>query len=276
MSDDTLRVDIDQILQARLPRHYRYIPRWVVGWLKRTVHEDAINEIMASGAGLKDVEFARHVLNCLHVDTTATGMEHLEEGKRYIFASNHPLGGLDGLALITLMGQRYGNNLRFMVNDLLMAVKPMTGIFLPVNKFGRQSRQAAELIGEQYNGDNQMLTFPAGLCSRMQPDGTVADLAWNKHVIARAIHDHRDVVPVHVNSTNSRFFYRLARWRKRLGIKFNIEMLYLPDEMYRKRGETIPITVGTPIPWQSLDAAHPLDEAARLRGIVYELKKDTL
>lgn len=276
MENEALKVDIDEILRARLPRHYRYIPRWVVGWLKRTIHEDVINDVMASGHGLEGVDFARHVLDYLHVDVDIDGMQLLEPGKRYIFVANHPLGGLDGLALISHVGQLYNGNIRFMVNDLLMAIKPLQSIFLPINKHGKQSREAAELINEQYSSDNQMLTFPAGLCSRMQDDGSVADLRWNKHAVVHAVNDQRDVVPVYVNAVNSRFFYRLARWRKRLGIKFNIEMLYLPDEMYRKRNSTLRIRMGQPIAWRSLDAAHPLDQATQLRDIVYRLKDQTI
>lgn len=276
MSEQALHIDVDQILRARMPRHYRYIPGWAIRWLKRTIHEDMINEVLASGRGLEGVDFAQHVLKCLNVDVEIEGMHQLQPGKRYVFVANHPLGGLDGLALISHVGKHYDGNIRFMVNDLLMAIKPLQCIFLPINKHGRQSRQAAELISQQYSGDNQMLTFPAGLCSRLQDDGSVADLRWNKHVVVRAVHDQRDVVPIYVDAINSRFFYRLAKWRKRLGIKFNIEMLYLPDEMYKKRNSTFKIYLGKPIDWQTLDASRPLDQAARLRDIVYQLKNQTL
>lgn len=276
MSDDILKIDIDALLQSRLPRHYRFIPRWAIKWLKRTIHEDVINNVLATSHGLEGVDFAEHVLNYLNVNVDIEGMEHLQPGKRYIFVANHPLGGLDGIALISHVGRHYNSNIRFMVNDLLMAIKPLKSLFLPINKHGRQSRDAAKLISQQYSSDNQMLTFPAGLCSRLQDDGTVADLKWNKHAVVHAIHDQRDVVPVYVDAVNSRFFYLLAKWRKRLGIKFNIEMLYLPDEMFKKRNSTFKIYIGEPIAWQSLDAARPLDEAARLRNIVYKLIKHPL
>ncbi len=273
MSDEVLKIDVDQVLRARVPGHYRFIPRWVVRWLERTVHQDELNLLLERGRGLEGVAFAQHALRELDITVDMTGLDHLADGKRYILAANHPLGGVDGLALIARVGEHYDGNIRFMVNDLLMAVKPLQCIFLPVNKHGRQSRQATELIDEQYSGDNQMLTFPAGLCSRLQADGTVADLEWHKRVVVNAVRDQRDVVPVYVDAHNSRFFYRLARWRARLGIKFNIEMLYLPDEMFKKRHSTLRITVGKPIAWQDLDAAHPREEAARLRNVVYKMKE---
>ena len=276
MSDEVLKIDVDAVLRNRAARYYRLIPGWVVRWLERTVHQDELNDMLRRSHGVTGVEFAQFVLDDLDIKVHATGMEHLHAGQRYVFVANHPLGGLDGLALISLVGKRYDGRIRFLVNDLLMMVKPLGDVFLPVNKFGRQSREAAKLIDDEYRGDKQMLTFPAGLCSRLMPDGTVADLKWNKHVVMRAASDKRDVVPVHVDAHNSRFFYRLAQWRKRLGIKFNIEMLYLPDEMFKQRGATLHITVGKPIACDTLDTAHPLDQAARLRDIVYNLKNTAL
>lgn len=276
MSNQALKIDIDQTLRCRLPRHYRYIPGFVTRWLKRKVHQDELNDILERSCGLKGVDFASFVLNDLGITVNVQGMENLKPNRRYIFASNHPLGGLDGLALIAIMGKHYNGQIRFLVNDILMVLKPFEDIFLPINKFGRQSRLAASLIDDEYRSNKQMLTFPAGLCSRLLDDGTIADLKWQKHVVSRAVQDHRDVVPIYVKATNSRFFYRLARLRALLHIKFNIEMLYLPDEMFKKRNTTLHITVGKPQEWQSLDAKHAVDEAARLRDIVYHLNSSCL
>ena len=271
MKSDVIKIDIDAVLRSRTGRYYRFIPCFVKKWLKRTVHQDELNDLLERGRGLEGVEFAQFVLDDLGITVNVKGMEHLEDGKRYIIASNHPLGGLDGLALISLMGKHYDGQIRFLVNDLLMAVKPLGNVFMPVNKFGRQSRSAAALIDEEYRSGKQMLTCPAGLCSRLQPDGTVADLKWQKHLVVRAVADKRDIVPVHVDAQNSRFFYRLAKWRARLGIKFNIEMLYLPDELFKKRGATINITVGAPVAHEKLDASHAIEQAALLRDIVYKM-----
>ena len=189
-----------------------------------------------------------------------------------MFVSNHPLGGLDGLALISLLGNRYNRQIKFLVNDLLMAVEPLRGVFLPVNKYGSQSRDAAAQIDEALQSDNQFITFPAGLCSRMQPDGSIADLPWQKAAVSHAVNYNRDIVPVYFDACNSRFFYRFAKWRKKLGIKFNIELIFLPKEMIKKSGCTLHAVIGKPIPWTSLDSSHPKQEAARLRDIVYNIK----
>lgn len=270
MSSEAMRIDVDKVLRERLPKHYRYIPRFAVRWLERTICQDQLNAILLKMAGKNSVDAATAALNEMDITVRATGLEQLPEG-RYMFVSNHPLGGLDGLALISLLGNRYDKNIKFLVNDLLMAVEPLRGVFLPVNKYGSQSRAAATQIEEALNSDAQFITFPAGLCSRMQPDGTIADLPWQKAAVAHAVNYQRDIVPIYFDAHNSRFFYRFAKWRKKLGIKFNIELIFLPKEMIKQRGATLRVFIGEPIPWDSLDSRAPKREAARLRDLVINM-----
>ena len=270
MNDKPMKIDVDQVLKARLPRHYRYIPRFAVKWLERTICQDRLNAILQKMAGKNSVDAASAALDEMDISIVATGLEQLPEG-RFMFVSNHPLGGLDGLALISLLGNRYDKRIKFLVNDLLMAVEPLRGVFLPVNKYGNQSRVNAAQIEEALQSDNQFITFPAGLCSRMQPDGTIADLTWQKAAVVHAVNYKRDIVPVYFDACNSRFFYRFAKWRKQLGIKFTIELIFLPKEMIKQCGSTLRVIIGQPIPWNSLDARKPKNEAARLRDIVYSM-----
>ena len=130
-----MRIDVDKVLRERLPKQYRYIPRFVVRWLERTICQDRLNAILVKMAGKNSVDAATAALNEMDITVEATGLEQLPEG-RFMFVSNHPLGGLDGLALISLLGNRYDKNIKFLVNDLLMAVEPLRGVFLPVNKYG--------------------------------------------------------------------------------------------------------------------------------------------
>ena len=270
MNGKQVKIDVDNVLRTRLPKHYRYIPRFVVRWLERTICQDRLNTILEKMADKNSVDAATAALDEMGITVTASGLDNLPEG-RYMFVSNHPLGGLDGLALISLLGNRYEHNIKFLVNDLLMAVTPLRGVFLPVNKFGHQSREAAAEISEALQGENQFITFPAGLCSRMQPDGTIADLPWQKAAVVHAVNYQRDIVPIYFDACNSRFFYRFAKWRKRLGIKFNIELIFLPKEMLKQSGSNLHFVVGQPIAWSSLDSRAPKREAARLRDIVYSM-----
>ena len=266
-----MRIDVDKVLRDRLPKHYKRIPRFVVRWLERVICQDRLNDILQRMAGKDSVDAATAALDEMNITIEASGLDNLPDG-RYLFVSNHPLGGLDGLALISLLGNRYERCIKFLVNDLLMAVEPLRGVFLPVNKYGKQSRESAVQIDEALLSDDQIITFPAGLCSRMQPDGTIADLPWQKAAVVHAANYHRDIVPVYFDARNSRFFYRFAKWRKKLGIKFNIELIFLPKEMLKQSGSTLHAIIGEPISWTTLDISKPKQEAARLRDIVYQLQ----
>jgi len=269
-----MKIDVDQVLRSRLPRHYRYMPRFVVRWLERIICQDKLNAILQHMAGKNGVDAATAALHEMGITVNATGLEQLPQG-RFLFVSNHPLGGLDGLALISLLGNRYDRHIKFLVNDLLMAVEPLRDVFLPVNKYGSQSRDAASRIEQALKSDDQFITFPAGLCSRMQSDGSIADLVWHKAAVVHAAAHHRDIVPVYFDARNSSFFYRFAKWRKHLGIKFNIELVLLPREMVKQSNSTLRVVIGQPLAWDSLDAARPRQEAARLRDIVYSMAKES-
>lgn len=272
MNDEQVVIDVDELVRQRMPRYYRYIPKLAISWLERIIHQRELNAILQRMCGHDGVAAADEALSYLDITTEVVGDEAVPDQGRFIFVSNHPLGGLDGLALISYLGKRYNGKIRFLVNDLLMAVKPLQSVFLPVNKYGRQSRGRAEEIEAQYQGDNQMATFPAGLCSRMDSCGKVHDLQWQKFVVTHAIRTRRHIVPMYFDGANSRFFYRMARWRKRLGIKFNIEMILLPGEMLKSRGHNYRVYVGEPIPWTSLNAQRPFEEAQRVASICYALK----
>jgi putative hemolysin len=200
------------------------------------------------------------------------GEENLPGEGRYIFASNHPLGGLDGICLAAILGERYDSKIRYLVNDLLMFIPNLQSIFVPINKHGTQNRDAALKLDEVFRSDNQILTFPAGLCSR-KTKGRICDSEWKKSFIQKAVAYRRDVIPVYFEGCNSAFFYRLANLRKRLCIKTNIEMLYLPDEMFGNKNGTFRIYFGTPVPWQTFDGTLKHHEwAERIKEKVYSLK----
>lgn len=276
MNEETLHINVDGVLREKLAKYYPFIPRALVRWIERTICQDELNELLDNNAGKKDADFADAVLHDLQVKTDIIGKENLpDKGTgRYIFASNHPLGGLDGIALLSLLCHAYDGTVKCVVNDMLMQVKPLSGLFLPANKHGRQSENAVKAINDAYASDNQMLHFPAGLCSRKLEGGIIADLDWKKSFITKSIEYHRDVIPVYFGGHNSNFFYNFAKLRKHLGIKLNIEMVYLPGEVFKSRGKTFSVVIGEPIPWTTFtdDSIRPAEHAARVRERVYQLK----
>lgn len=249
MADKPLVIDLHKILRKRLPEKIgRFVPDFVITLLSKVIRQEELNEILRVTFPKRGSAFSKRVMEHLNISLTVKGLENLEPGKRYMFASNHPLGGLDGIALIGLLGEKYGDdNIRFLVNDMLMNVEPLREVFLPVNKFGKQGREASKAINEAMSSDKQIFQFPAGLCSRLQPDGKISDLEWQKSFVSKAIESSRDIVPVFFKGQNSKKFYRTAKWRKRLGLKFNIEQILLPSEVCKASGNHFEIIFGKPI-----------------------------
>ncbi len=273
-----LEINLHEILRNRLPRTAsRLIPGFMISGLERLIRQEDLNEMLRMAYPSRGSAFARRILSYLDITLEVHGLDAIPP-ERVIFASNHPLGGLDGIALIAVLGERYGDNgIRFLVNDMLMNVEPLRDVFLPVNKYGSQGREAARAINAALASDMQVLQFPAGLVSRLQPDGSIADLEWQKSFVAKAIEYQRAIVPVLFEASNSSTFYQTARWRKRLGLKVNIEQALLPGELCKARGATFRITFGAPVPYQEL-ASSPLSPkalAASLRDTVYALREET-
>lgn len=272
-SKTELLIDIEKVFSSKNPRLLKIIPSFVIRYLKRITHQEEINAFISQNSHKMGLEFSKAILDEFGVRYNTAGMENIPDSGRFLFASNHPLGGMDGIALITAVGEKF-TNLKFPVNDILMNIKGLDNIFIPINKHGGHSKDAARQMEEAYQSDAQMLMFPAGLVSRKR-NSKIADLEWKKNFIKKAIQHKRDIIPVHITGRNSNFFYNLANWRKRLGIKANIEMLYLADEMYMQKGENLTIRFGQPISWEKLTSdVNAYEWAQKIKATVYDLAKN--
>lgn len=250
-NDQNQRIDVENILQSKNPALAKIIPGFVINYLKRIVHQDELNVFLTKCGHMKDADLIAAGLRHFEIKYKVNGIENIPVSGRYIFVSNHPLGGLDGLVFIYELSKHY-DDIKFPVNDILTNIKNLSGIFLPVNKHGAQARDVARKIEEAYSSDCQILYFPAGLCSRKK-HGIIRDLQWQKSFITKAIQHKRDVVPAFFSGRNSEFFYNLANLRKTMGLKANIEMLYLADEMFRQKDKEIHLVFGKPISWEAFD-----------------------
>ncbi len=270
------RIDLDEIIRSRVGgKKARFIPRFLTASLERLIRQDDLNAALEATYPSEGTAFAKAIFNHFDIGIDVEGEENIPAGGRFIFASNHPLGGLDGIGLIKVLGGRYGDEgLRVMVNDMLMNVSPLKRVFLPINKFGKQGREAVRAFGEAMASDMQIVMFPAGLVSRLGDDGNIADLEWQKSVVAKAIESRRDIIPVRFIGENRPRFYKLARLRKKLGLKFNIEQTLLPAELVEARGKRFRVIFGKPISWKSLRdfPGSQREAAAQLRAAVYNLR----
>ena len=271
VNNENQKIDVNSVLHSKNPGLAKVIPGIVINYLKRIIHQDELNDFLGKWGHLKDSELITAGLKHFQIKFRVTGSENIPEEGRFIFVSNHPLGGLDGLVFIHELSKHF-QNIKFPVNDILTNIKNLSGIFLPVNKHGGQAKMAAVKIEEAYSSDSQILYFPAGLCSRKK-NGIIRDLQWHKSFITKSIQHKRDIVPAFFSGRNSDFFYNLANIRKLLGIKANIEMLYLPDEMFRQRDKEIILVFGKPIPWETFDKSKSAPEWAEwVKSKTYELE----
>jgi 1-acyl-sn-glycerol-3-phosphate acyltransferase len=269
-SSQPLQLDVDKILADKNPKIHRVLPRFVIRYLKRIVHQDDINEILRNFSDLRGAAFNDAALGFMGIRYRAHGVENLPKGGRNIFVSNHPLGGLDGMVFMSELSKHFPA-IKFPVNDILLYIENYGDIFLPVNKVGSFGREAARLMEEAYASDYQLLNFPAGICSR-KIKGVITDLPWQKSFIVKAVQHQRDIVPCYFAGRNSSFFYNLANFRTAIRLKMNIEMLYLADEMFRQKGKDIDVYFGEPIPWQTFDSSRkPQEWAEIVREKTYNL-----
>lgn len=277
MSVPIFKIDIDHVLREKAGGKAKFVPRFVISWLKRIVHQDEINQFMERVGDMQGVPWLDAAVSYLGLKLEICGLENLPDdadGHRLTFVSNHPLGGPDGIAIGKVLGNRYDGRIRYLVNDLLMNLHGLAPLCVPVNKTGKQSRSLPRLVDAAFQSDSHIIMFPAGICSRRR-NGIIRDVPWNKTFLTKSVETRRDVVPIHFSGRNSDRFYRWAAFGKRLGLKFNIAMLFLADEMFRHRGDTFTIHIGHPIPWQTFDPTRkPAEWAAWVEEKVYELGRE--
>ena len=269
-------IDIKRILKDKMGSKARFVPCFLVTWLKKIIHEDEVNRFLWENRNLKGTEWLTACVQYLDMTLDIVGAENLpdkNDGKLYTFVSNHPLGGQDGVSLGSIIGRHYDGKFRYLVNDLLLNLPGLKPVSIGINKTGKQSRDFPRMVEAGFNSDYHLLMFPAGLNSR-RINGEIHDLPWKKTFITKSVETHRDVVPIHFSGQNSKRFYRIAKFSDRY-LPFNLAMLFLVDEMYRNVGKTFRITIGKPIPWQTFNKTKtPMEWANFVEERVYTLSSN--
>lgn len=269
-------IDIDQILKGKMGPKAKFVPGFMVSWLKRIAHQDQVNAFLWESRDKTGVDWLEECVRYLDMTLKIVGKENLpspDDKRLYTFVSNHPLGGEDGVALGAVIGRRYDGRFRYLVNDLLMNLPGLAPLCIPINKTGKQNRNFPAMVEAGFRSDNHMLMFPAGLCSRRH-NGVIEDIRWSKTFISKSVEYQRDIVPIHFSGQNSNFFYRLANFSDRF-LPFNLAMLFLVDEMYKNVHKTFEIKIGKPIPWQTFDRSKtPMEWAQFVKSKVYMLDKE--
>ncbi len=263
-------IDLKEVFKKKSPRIAKMIPGFVYNYLRKIVHEDESNEILYENKDKYGLDFVSASLKKLNTDIQVYGIENIPKTGKVTLISNHPLGGLDGLALMDTVG-KVRKDLYFLANDILMILPNLNPLFVPVNKHG-SNQEYREVLNKSFSGENIILIFPAGLVSR-KINGKIQDLEWKYSFLTQSKRNKRDILPVFVEAHNSKRFYNLAYWRKKFGIKANLEMFFLVDELFRFKNKTIKIYIGKPISYKVIDKRFKIKEWALIfRKFVYSLK----
>jgi putative hemolysin len=265
-------IDVEKAIAGKNPKLLKFLPRFLLNYITRTIHQAELNDAINRNKNRQHLDFVNAAMEEFEVTLKVKGEENIPKTEGVIMAANHPLGGLDGIAFMKVAGM-FRSDIRFLVNDLLMALENLSGILVPVNKHGRNSSKYMDNIDKVYASTDCLLIFPAGMVSRRQEGKIIKDLVWKKSFISKAIQYQKNIVPVFIDGQNSSFFYNLAYWRKKLGLKANIEMFYLVDEMYKQKGKTITFIFGKPISWQTFTKDKPVEYWCEMvKKHVYALK----
>ena len=264
-------LDINKVLGPELVKK---LPRFAINFLKRRIHQDEINECIMKAEHYKGVGFFDEALNHLKITFKIRGEENLDLSKRYLFVCNHPLGGPEALIIGSVFRRLYGDGFMVPVNHILANLKPLREFFVPVKVYSsRQSRELGDQIAEMFKSDRQVLVFPAGLCAR-KIKGKVTEMPWKKMFVTQAKRYERDVVPMHISGFNSKKFFFFTKLSMFLKLKFNIGMLFLVDELFKKSGEEFIITIGKPVPYTTFDKSKTdIQWAAEIQNQVKKLSE---
>lgn len=264
-------IDIETLIESKNPRLLRLLPGFILSYLKRILHEKEINEFLAVHYEKKNQDFCDAVMKYFNIEVKVHGIEKIPQSGPVILTMNHPLGGMDGIAFISAIGA-HRKDIKFIVNDILMNLDNLADLFVGVNKHGKNKISVRKQINDAFASEHAICIFPAGLVSR-KVNGKITDLQWKKTFVTYARSMKRKVVPIYIDGKLSRFFYRLHRLRTTLGIKANIEMLYLSNEMFKQKNKTMHFHVGDPLEGESFkNEMNEMQAAQEYKKEVYAIK----
>jgi putative hemolysin len=264
-------IDIEKLIASKNPGALKWAPRFVLRYLKRIIHQDEVNNFIEANKDKEGTEWCESVREFMNITVSIINKENIPIKGRVVLVMNHPLGGMDAIMLIAaLKGHR--EDLKFIVNDLLMNLESMRNTFVGIDKIGRHNSSIRHKLIDLFSSENAVSIFPAGLVSR-KINKEIKDLVWKKTFVTFSKEYDRTIIPIFIEGKLSNFFYRLARLRKFLGIKLNIEMLYLSNELFKQRNSQMRFVVGTPINCDSIKKFNnDLETAQKIKEIVYELR----
>jgi putative hemolysin len=267
-------IDVQKIIASKNPKLVKFIPRFVINYLKKIIHQEQINQFIKENGHLKNQAFCKAVVKFFKINVSISGIENIPKTGGCTVVMNHPLGGMDALAFVDAI-HNHRTDVKFIVNDLLLYLEPIKDLFVGVNKHGKNNTGTHQKIDDLFASDQLICIFPAGLVSRKKK-GIIQDLPWKKTFVRLSKKHQKPIIPVHIDGKLSNFFYRLSNFREFLRIKFNIEMLYLSDELFKQENANVHFTIGKPILSNELSSDKNFAKwSDEIRENLYNLQKVT-
>ncbi|MCA0440146.1 MAG: lysophospholipid acyltransferase family protein [Proteobacteria bacterium] len=254
-------ISVDQIVDLHLPQLQRHpwLSKGVRGMLRRLLHEQSFRHFAQQYPHLEGFPFVEQVLEhfAFSYAVRDNERERIPARGRVVIIANHPLGSLDGLALLNLVGS-IRSDVKIVANGLLATLAPLQRLLLPVTVLGGHSgaRQLKAIL-EHLRGEGAVIIFPAGEVSRLRPGG-VCDGRWHSGFLRLAAQTQAPIVPIHIDGRNSALFYGASLCYKPLAT------LLLVQEMFGQHRKSIALRIGHPIPHSS-HGAMPLPDAAKAK-----------
>lgn len=275
MTNNTpLQINIRDVIASKNAKILKWIPNFFINWFERFVHQDEVNAVLRKHHNEFGIQFATSIVKELGAKVNLVNIENVPTTGKCVLVANHPMAGLDSLCLYSSVGQ-VRSDIMLIANDVLSNIPAFNDFFIPVNKLGKSPKESMIRIDNAYAAGGMMMIFPAGLCSR-KIKGEIIDLEWQKSFLMKAIQYDLQIIPVHINGANSNRFYRIANWRKFLGIKFNIEMMTLADELFKQKDNELTITIGKPLSPSMFNKKNAMEDAQKIKAHVYELSRNPL
>ncbi|WP_415892171.1 lysophospholipid acyltransferase family protein [Neptuniibacter sp. PT8_73] len=239
--------------------------------LRKLVHEKEINTFLAKNKDAHGFEFIDRVLDYFNFGYSISNHDraNIPSSGRVVIIANHPLGALDGLSLLKLVGE-VRRDVKIVANDVLMNFDPISNLFLPVDNLkGNTRKKNIEGIVDALRQEQAVIVFPAGEVSRAGITG-IKDDKWNSGFLRIARKANAPILPVFIGGKNSPLFYSVSYLNK------NFSTIMLAREMFKQYSVTIKIKVGEAIPYSQIDAV-PVSTAEKtklLKKHLYRIAKN--
>lgn len=246
-------LSVEQTLTERLPwlAQHPKIRRPVAGMLGRLADEAGFNRVLEAVGKVEGFDFVERALEVLGASyhLNPRERENIPVEGPVLIVANHPLGMVDALALLHLVGS-VRSDVRILGNDWLASIEPLRRLLLPVDVFGKGAASKMRDIYRALDNNEALIVFPAGEVSRVRPGG-VRDGRWSDGFARLALRSKAPVLPIHVAARNSAVFYGLSMLAKPLStamlpreavapvkrrIGFSVGALISADELGQRSG----------------------------------------